>query len=437
MRISVFGLGYVGTVCAGCLAKEGHKVIGVDPNIIKTKLINQGKSPIIEDKIDSIIAETAKSKNLFATADYKEALKRSEISLICVGTPSNVNGSLNISYLKRVSNQIGEALRKKNKSHLIVFRSTTIPGTTENILIPIVEKASGKKQGKDFEVLYNPEFLREGSSVNDYYNPPKIIIGQSKSKKTKLTKIYQNIKAPFIITSIRTAEMAKYVDNAFHAVKVVFANEIGNICKNFGIDSHEVMNIFCMDNKLNLSSYYFKPGFAFGGSCLPKDLKALLYQAKKIDLTVPLLDSVFPSNEKQIQIAINMVQESGKKKIGLLGISFKTGTDDLRESPLVKLAETLIGKGYDLKIYDENVSLAKIFGANKDYIEKEIPHISSLLCLTLDELLSFSELLIIGNYSNNYKKCLTNFKDNKKIIDLVRCETIMKSKRWGYKGICW
>jgi GDP-mannose 6-dehydrogenase len=437
MKISVFGLGYVGTVCAGCLAKDGHKVIGVDPNSYKVNLINQGASTIIEDDIGDIVKAAVAGKHLSATDNFNDAIAKTDISLVCVGTPSQSNGDLDISQLKRVCIQIGNALKNKSMSHLVVIRSTVIPGTTDDILIPLLEKHSGKKCGHGLLVGYNPEFLREGTSVYDYYNPPKIVIGQKGCRATKLSTIYKNIPAAIIVTDIRTAEMVKYADNAFHAVKVVFANEIGNICKQLKVDSHAVMRIFCQDTKLNLSPYYLRPGFAFGGSCLPKDIRAILYRAKTLDLSVPMLASILPSNELQVKAALDLVEGGGSKKIGLLGLSFKAGTDDLRESPLVKLSEFLIGKGYDLKIYDENVSLAKIFGANKQYIEQEIPHISSLMCSNIQSLLAHADTLIIGNYLKKYWKALKNVIAEKTVIDLVRCNDIITARPARYFGIAW
>ena len=437
MNISIFGLGYVGTVCAGCLSKDGHKVIGVDPNTYKVNLTNKGASTIIEDEIGDIIKAAVAGKRLSATDSCSDAIAKTDISLVCVGTPSQPNGDLDISQLERVCIQIGNALKHKSTPHLVVIRSTVIPGTTDDILIPLLEKHSGKKCGHGLLVGYNPEFLREGTSVYDYYHPPKIVIGQMGTRATRLSKIYKDIPAPLIVTEIRTAEMVKYADNSFHAVKVVFANEIGNICKQLKVDSHEVMRIFCQDTKLNLSPYYLRPGFAFGGSCLPKDIRALLYRAKTMDLSVPMLASILPSNELQVKAALDMVEAGGSKKIGLLGLSFKAGTDDLRESPLVKLSEFLIGKGYDLKIYDENVSLAKVFGANKQYIEQGIPHISTLMCPDIASLLSHADILIIGNYSKKYWKALKNGIAKKTVIDLVRCSDIIKSRPAHYYGIAW
>ncbi len=439
MNISVFGLGYVGVVSAACLAREGNNVVGVEVNPVKVDIINDGRSPIIEKDIDKIISETVKKGRLFATSDAERAIKDTDISLICVGTPSNPNGSLKLDYVKRCAHSIGLGLRNKKEYHVVVLRSTVLPGTTEGVVIPELEYASGKRAGKDFGVVMNPEFLRESTSVADFYDPPVTVIGEFDRRSGDLVEnLYDFLKAPVRRTPIKVAEIIKYANNAFHGLKVAFANEIGAVCKHLGIDSHQVMDIFCMDHKLNLSSYYLKPGFAFGGSCLPKDLRAINYKAKELDLEIPLLGSVLVSNEAHIRRAVDFIISTGKKKIGLMGLSFKAGTDDLRESPLVIIAETLIGKGYDLKIYDSNVSLARLFGANKAYIEQEIPHISSLLCETLDELITHAQVLIIGNKNKEFRTALSRVKDDTIVFDLVRIHPdpfCLTSK--GYTGICW
>lgn len=438
MNISVFGLGYVGCVSAACLAENGHKVMGVDINQNKVDIINSGKSPVVEKDIDSIIKEVVTAKKLIATRDSKQAVKNSEISMICVGTPSNDNGSLDLKYVKRVCAEIGAGLREKDDYHVVVLRSTVLPGSVEGEVIPALEKTSGKKAGADFGVCMNPEFMREGSSVYDYYHPPMIVIGElDKGSGDIVEQIYANIDAPVVRTSIKVAEMIKYVNNSFHGLKVCFANEIGNICKKLGIDSHQVMEIFCTDTKLNLSPYYLKPGFAFGGSCLPKDLRALLYKGQREDLRLPLLNSILDSNENQVKMGINLIKKTKKKKIGIFGFSFKPGTDDLRESPMVELIETLLGKGYKISIYDKNVSIAKIFGANKQYIEKEIPHISSLMSSSIEEVLSRSEVLVIGNNSEEFKKIPELIREDQIIIDLARIGDGKNERKSNYEGICW
>jgi len=436
MKISIFGLGYVGAVSAGCLASDGHQVLGLDPNRTKVDLINRGMTPIIEKDIGDIIAGTVKNGHLHATTDVREAVMNSDISLICVGTPSQLNGNLDLSYVRRVCEEIGSALKEKNSFHVVAGRSTMLPGSMRNMVIPTLEAFSGKKAGVDFGVCNNPEFLREGTAVYDYYNPPKTVIGESDPRAgDMLVELYKNMNAPLIRTDIETAEMVKYTDNNWHALKVTFANEIGNICKAVGIDGHKVMDIFCQDTKLNLSPYYMKPGFAFGGSCLPKDVRALNYKGKSLDLDLPVLNAIMPSNQRQIEKAINMIVNKNKRKIGILGFAFKAGTDDLRESPVVDVIEYLIGKGYELQLYDRNVSLAALTGANRDYILNLIPHISKLMVDNMQTLLDTAEILVIGNGSEEFKSVPANLKPGQVVIDLVR---IVKDRSTHqYDGICW
>lgn len=436
MRISIFGLGYVGAVSAGCLATDGHDVIGVDPNQTKVDLINKGVTPIIEKDIGEMIAKTAALGKLRATTDVREAVMGSDISLICVGTPSMLNGNLDLSYVRRVCEEIGAAMKEKSGFHVVVGRSTMLPGSMRNVVIPTLEQASGKKAAVDFGVCNNPEFLREGTAVYDYYNPPKTVIGESDPRAgDMLVELYKNMDAPMIRTDVETAEMVKYTDNNWHALKVAFANEIGNICKAVGIDGHKVMEIFCQDTKLNLSSYYMKPGFAFGGSCLPKDVRALTYKGRSLDLELPVLNAIMPSNQQQIAKAIDMITSKGKRKIGILGFAFKAGTDDLRESPIVDVIEHLIGKGYDLKLYDKNVSLAALTGANRDYILNHIPHISKLMVESMQEVMNFAETLVIGNGAAEFKPVPASLKPGQVVVDLVRISKDMSGDR--YDGICW
>ena len=437
MRISIFGLGYVGAVSAGCLAADGHTVIGVDPNATKVKLINDGVTPIIEKDIGEIIAKAVTEKRLWATISVADAISDTELSIVCVGTPSERNGSLDLKYIRNCCEEIGQAIRNKSSWHNVTIRSTILPGTMRNIIIPMLEESSGKKAGVDFGICNNPEFLREGTAVYDYRNPPKTVIGEIDARSGEvLAGLYAHLQAPLIRTSVETAEMVKYVDNVWHAVKVAFANEIGNICKPLNIDSHEVMGIFCQDTKLNLSPYYLKPGFAFGGSCLPKDLRALSYKAKALDLDLPLLASVIPSNEIQIDRAFKIISDRNVKKISVLGFSFKEGTDDLRESPVVELIERLIGKGAELRLYDKNVSLAALTGANRDYILNHIPHISRLMVDSIKAAVDHADLIIIGNKAPEFVEWIDKIPSNKHIIDLVR---IAKSVRPvpNYEGICW
>lgn len=436
MKISIFGLGYVGAVSAGCLATDGHDVIGVDPNRTKVDLINQGTTPIIEKDIGEMISKTVKDGLLRATTDVRDAVLNSDMSLICVGTPSQLNGNLDLSHVRKVCEQIGEAIKEKDSFHVVVARSTMLPGSMSAVVIPTLEAASGKKAGVDFGVCNNPEFLREGTAVYDYYHPPKTVIGETDERAGEmLVKLYEKMEAPMVRTDVETAEMVKYTDNTWHAVKVAFANEIGNICKAVGIDGHKVMEIFCQDTKLNLSPYYMKPGFAFGGSCLPKDVRALTYKARSLDLELPLLDSILPSNRKQVEKGVKMIVDKGTRKVGILGFSFKAGTDDLRESPLVDVIETLLGKGYELKLYDKNVNLAALTGANQDYILNHIPHISKLMVNSMEEVLAFADTIVIGNGAAEFKQVPGLLKDGQSIVDLVRISSEQSGGQ--YDGICW
>jgi GDP-mannose 6-dehydrogenase len=438
MKVSIFGLGYVGSVSAASFAADGHQVVGVDVNADKVAAINAGASPIIEPGLGDVLARGVAEGRLRATTNTADAIRDSEVSLICVGTPSRRNGSLDLSYLERVCEEIGASLRDKSAYHVVVVRSTALPGTTHGIVIPALERTSGKKYGEGFGVSVNPEFLREGTALKDFRKPPLTLVGHNHAADASGTiALYQAIDAPLVSTSIRAAEMTKYASNTWHALKVCFANEIGNLCKRLDVDSHEVMDIFCRDEKLNLSPYYLKPGFAFGGSCLPKDVRALQYRAKEVDVDLPLISSILPSNRLQIQHAFDQVLETGRNKIGLLGFSFKAGTDDLRESPIVILAEALLGKGLKLRIYDKNVSLARLVGANKEYIEKQIPHLSSLLCNTVDEVVVCSDVIVVGNQSPEFVDALTQCRADQIVIDLVRlpiCGALLNAE---YRGICW
>ncbi len=438
MKVSVFGLGYVGSVSAASFAADGHTVVGVDVNPDKVASLNEGRSPIVEKGLDDLIRNGAADGSLRATTSTDEAVAATELSLLCVGTPSRKNGSLDLSYLERVCEQIGAALKNKSSYHVVVVRSTVLPGTTHDLVIPTLEKASGKIYGTGFGVSVNPEFLREGTAIHDFRNPPLTLVGHNyTADATRTEALYSRVDAPMVTTNIRTAEMIKYASNTWHALKVCFANEIGNLCKRVDIDSHEVMDIFCRDEKLNLSSYYMKPGFAFGGSCLPKDVRALQYRAKEVDLDMPVIQAILGSNQLQIQHALDQVVETGKKRVGLLGFSFKAGTDDLRESPIVILAEALLGKGYNLRIYDRNVSIARLVGANKEYINTQIPHLSSLLCDSIDDVLTHSDVIVVGNNAPEFAEALTRTRPEQTIIDLVRVKADRASIPGRYQGICW
>jgi len=437
MNISIFGLGYVGAVSAACLGNEGHYVIGVDPNRTKVDLINHGQTPVIEKDVGEMIQTGVKEGRLKGTTEAAQAIKGTEISFVCVGTPSQLNGNLDLKYIRRVCENIGSVLKDKAVGHVVVIRSTILPGTMRNVVIPTLEDFSGKVAGEDFGVCNNPEFLREGTAVYDFYHPPKTVIGETdKQSGDLLATLYEKMDAPLIRTDLETAEMVKYVDNVWHALKVGFANEIGNICKGLRIDGHRVMDIFCQDTKLNISASYLKPGFAFGGSCLPKDLRALAYKARNLDLDLPILNAILPSNRRQIERGIQMVIEKGNKKVGILGFSFKAGTDDLRESPIVEVIERLIGKGYDLRLYDRNVNLASLVGANRDYILNHIPHISKLMVESLDEALSHADTLVIGNGDPEFRTILDQVNPGQVIVDLVRIADA-QSGDGKYDGICW
>jgi GDP-mannose 6-dehydrogenase len=430
-------LGYVGTVSAGCLAREGHEIVGVDPAQPKVELINRGQSPIIEADIGEIIAAAVRSGSLRATDDVAQAIHDTDLSFICVGTPSQSNGNLDLCYVRRVCEQIGQALKDKAAWHVVVIRSTVVPGTMNKVAIPVLEEFSGRKAGDRFGVCHNPEFLREGSAVKDFYYPPKTVIGELDSRSgDMLAGLYGKIDAPLIRTNLETAEMVKYVDNGWHALKIGFANEIGNLCKSFDIDAHAVMDIFCRDQKLNISPAYLVPGFAFGGSCLPKDLRALVYQAKMHDLELPILSSILPSNEVQIRRGIRLIQEKGHRRVGVLGFSFKAGTDDLRESPVVEVIERLLGKGYDLRVYDKSVRIASLVGANRDFILNRIPHVSRLMVDSIEQVLEHAQTVVIGNKDPDFGQVPERMRVDQVLVDFVRINE-GRSNQGNYDGICW
>jgi len=436
MKISVFGMGYVGCVTAAALSRRGHDVVGVDINLRKVRAINRGDAPVMEKGLSEIVADRVRDRKLSATTNGAEAVEITDLSLVCVSTPARKNGSFDYSHLLSAIWELGEGIKRKNGNHVVALRSTALPGTTESMVIPELEKSSGKRAGKDFSVHSNPEFLREGSALYDFDNPPFVVIGSAGGNGGQiLEKLYEGT-GPVVHTSIKTAETLKYICNTFHALKITFANEVGNICQALGVDSHEVMDLVCRDTKLNISPVYLKPGFAFGGSCLPKDLRALLYQAKTLDIQAPLLSAIMQSNQFQIQRAIDFVMDSGAKKVGLLGLTFKAGTDDLRESPLVSLCEALIGKGIDLSIYDPNLVLSNLVGANKAYIEEQIPHIGRLLCGSFDELAARTEVLVLGNRYEDLKEKLVSLNGQVRVLDLVRMFDKGNTPS-SFRGICW
>jgi len=439
MRISIFGLGYVGAVCAGCLTARGHDVVGVDVSQVKIDLINDGKSPIVEPGLEELLASAVSKGKLSGTTDFAKAVRETNVSMLCVPTPSKKNGDLELNYIEAVCKSIGEVLKEKSERHTVVVRSTVLPGTVKNVVIPTLEQYSGKKAGVDFGVAVNPEFLRESTAIKDYDHPPMTVIGEfDKESGDVLQSLYEELDAPIIRKPVEVAEMIKYTCNVWHAAKVTFANEIGNIAKACGVDGREVMDVVCQDHVLNLSAYYMRPGFAFGGSCLPKDVRALTYRASSLDVKAPLLNSLMVSNEQQVQNAFNVISGYGKRKIALLGLSFKSGTDDLRESPLVELAERLIGKGFELSIYDKNVEHARILGANKEYIESKIPHVSSLLKSDFDAVVNGAEVLILGNGDKAFGELLQNPPAGKQVFDLVGfLKKEATDSNTNYEGICW
>ena len=420
MRVSVFGLGYVGCVTAACLARAGHRVIGVDINPDKVAMVNSGTSPLVEPGLGDLLAAVTTSGQLCASASVEEAVSGSELALICVGTPSRDNGQLDVGAVRRVAEQIGQCLRGRPEAYTVVLRSTVLPGTTESTLLPALRGAEAA-HAQDLTVAVNPEFLREGSALRDFAQPPLTLVGaETPHAVSRLRELYAGVDAPFVVTSIRSAEMAKYVSNTFHALKIAFANEIGDVCETLGADVNEVMRVFLMDRKLNISEAYLRPGFAFGGSCLPKDLRALTYAARSADLAVPLLSQILPSNERQIQQGVGRVLATRRRRVGVLGLAFKPGTDDLRESPMVLLVETLIGKGCDVRILDRSVSIARLGGANRRYIEEEIPHIASLMCGTPEDLLAHAEVLVVANTDDQAQEVLAGVRPDQLVIDLGR-----------------
>lgn len=437
MNVSIFGLGYVGVVSVAALADAGHRIIGVDTNLDKVQMIGEGRSPIVEPGLDDLLARGVRGGRIRATTVAEEAIAVSDISVVCVGTPSAGNGSLDLTQVQKVCQEIGLALGTTGRPHTVVIRSTMLPGSTEEVVIPALEAASGRRVGPDLRVCYNPEFLREGTSLADFNDPSFTLLGATDEAAADDGRaLYASLEAPVIVTPIRVAEMVKYASNAFHAAKITFANEIGIVCNELGIDGHQVMDVLTSDTKLNISRAYMRPGFAFGGSCLPKDLRALGYQAKRVDADVPMLDAILRSNASQIDRALRIITASGRKRIGVLGFSFKAGTDDLRESPLVELIERLIGKGYEVRVYDRNVSLARLVGANRAYIEREIPHIASLMTDTIDEVVGSSDVLVVGNADPGFARVLEAARPDQTIVDLVRIEAGGDLPP-GYRGISW
>lgn len=437
-RISIFGLGYVGCVSAACFAKEGHEVIGVDVNASKVAMINDGLATIVEHGIAELVADMRATGRLRATTDVQEAVRDSDVSLVCVGTPSKPNGALELDYVERVCEQIGAALVGKSTRHTVIIRSTVLPGSTRTLAIPALERASGLTAGQDFGVGMNPEFLREGTSIKDFYDPPFTVIGADDEQTVAAVRdLYAAIDAPFHAVELGVAEMLKYACNCFHGLKVAFANEVGNVAKSLGVDSHEVMRLFCLDTKLNVSPAYLKPGFAFGGSCLPKDLRALSYRARTLDVPTPVLRATLESNALQVTRAFDLIAAGGRRRVGVLGLAFKSGTDDLRESPMVTLIERLIGRGFEVSIYDREVRSARLIGANRDFIEREIPHVWELMRASVDDVLAHAEVIVIGNGAAEFRDIAPRIKPGQQVVDLVRIFGDDVIRDLEYEGICW
>ena len=442
MKVSVFGLGYVGTVSAACLATEGHDVVGVDVNPAKLAMIGEGRTPVVEERIGDIVRDVVVAGRLTVTDDVTAAIHGTDLSLVCVGTPSASNGALDTTYLQRAAREIGAALatRPASERHTVVFRSTMLPGTCLGVLVPLLEEASGLVAGADFGVAVNPEFLREGSSVKDFYDPPKTVVGElDPGSGDAVLSLYAGLGAPEFRVEPPVAEMTKYVDNTFHGLKIGFANEIGALARELGVDSHDVMEIFLADRKLNISPAYLRPGFAFGGSCLPKDLRGLVHAARRHDVRVPILENVLPSNDEHIQRAFEHVAATGKRRVGVFGLAFKGGTDDLRESPLVELCERMLGKGYDLRIYDPAVVESALLGANRAFIEAHLPHLRDLLVDTVAEVVDHAEVLVVGKADEDVRSALgTLTGTTTPVIDLVRLpDASARRQQEGYVGLAW
>jgi GDP-mannose 6-dehydrogenase len=436
MNISIFGLGYVGCVATGCLAQQGHRVIGVDPQDTKVDFINKGLPTIIEEGIAEILAAQHTAGRISATQSVADAIVATDVSFICVGTPPTANGHLDLTAITKVANEIGGALKRKTGRHVIAVRSTVLPGTREKV-VEVLAQASGRTPGRDFAVVSNPEFLREGTSVRDFFKPPYTLLGSDCDWATEVMReVYKGIDAPFITAEPRVAELMKYVCNSFHALKIVFANEVGNICKKLEIDAHQLMDVFCQDTKLNISKAYLKPGFAYGGSCLPKDLKALRTIGHDNYLQTPVLDAIERSNEFQKELVFKKILESGTQNVGFIGLAFKAGTDDLRDSPILDVIERLLGKGFNLRIFDPHVHVSQLTGANREYILKRIPFISRFITDNLAETVQGSDLLVIVNKDAGVEPSLARLAAGKTIYDLAG----MRSANFAtgrYSGISW
>jgi GDP-mannose 6-dehydrogenase len=438
MRISIFGLGYVGAVSLACLARDGHSVIGVDIDPAKLELIRSGKTPVVEEGMVELMERVAASGRVSVTTDVVQAVLDSELSLVCVGTPSAPNGSQDQSAIVKLAHDLGRAIRGKSDGHVFVFRSTLVPGTVENVLRSIIETESGKRDGEGFHVCFQPEFLREGTSIRDYDRPPFTVVGaNADAPVARLRELFGHLPCEFHATSIRAAEMVKYCCNNFHALKITFANETARLCETLGVDAFQVMELVCKDRQLNISPAYLKPGFAFGGSCLPKDLRATLYLAKTHDVELPMLANVLQSNRVHVEHAITKVLASGRRRVGMIGLSFKTGTDDLRESPLVLIAEQFIGKGLSLLVYDPEVHLSRLLGANRRFIEQHLPHIGSLMREDIECVIGESDILVVGlNDTKTLEALASHVREDQIVLDLVNIPR-REALRGNVVGLCW
>jgi len=438
MRVSVIGLGYVGTTTAACLAARGHAVVGVDVSPVKAEMVAGGRSPVVEEGLSERLGAALAAGRLTATTSADRVAQDTDLSLVCVGTPSRRNGSLDLDHLVRATETVGRSLAAADRYHVVAVRSTVLPGTIDRVILPALEAASGKRAGADFGVCVNPEFLREGEAVRDFENPPFTLIGEAEPRAGDVVAaLYEGLSAPLIRTGVRVAEAVKYVSNTFHALKISFANEIGVLLESLGVDPFPVLDIFKQDTRLNISGAYLRPGYAFGGSCLPKDLRAALHAARANDLHLPVLEAILPGNEAHLQRGVDLIVSTGRRRIGVLGLSFKPGTDDLRESPLVRMVEALLGKGLDLKIYDRHVSLARLVGANKEYIETVIPHLATLLSDDLGEVLDHAEVVVVGRADPELAGLPGRLRPEQVLVDLVRIRDDRGGLGERYRGLCW
>lgn len=440
MRVAVFGLGYVGSVTAACLAKLGHRVTGVDVQPFKVERLAAGRSAIIERGLDELIAEGVASGRLGATTDPCAAVAAAEALLVCVGTPSGADGSVDLTYIRRVATQIGEGLREAGgrERRLLLVRSTLPPGTTATVIVPLVEEASGLRAGEGLGVCYNPEFLREGSAVDDFFVPPQTVLGAADEWAFERAEaLFEGVRAPVVRTTLAASEMVKYASNLYHALKICFANEVGNLCRARGLDGHEVMRLFAQDTKLNISAAYLRPGFAFGGSCLPKDVRAAVRLAKEAGLRLPVLEAIGPSNEAQVRRALGLIEATRRRRIGILGLSFKEGTDDLRESPIIQVIESLVGRGFTVRVHDENVELARLVGANRQYLEEQVPYLDSILRHSPREVVEETDVVVVANATPAFRTSAEHLEARHIVIDLVRLWPSPPAGCGEYVGICW